>query len=40
VAFAITENVQLEASPDLLLSPGGSGTLLLFGGSLRGLYRF
>jgi hypothetical protein len=40
VAVGLTENIQLEASPDLLFSPGGSGSLLLFGGSLRGLYRF
>ncbi len=39
-AIAIGGNVQAEIVGDLLAAPGGSGTLLLAGGTLRGLYRF
>lgn len=40
LAWGVSEHVQLEIAGDLSAALGGTGTLLLGGGSLRGLYRF
>jgi hypothetical protein len=40
VALGLTERVQLDALPELWVAPGGTGTLILLGGSLRGSIRF
>ena len=40
VAVGIGERIQVEASGDLSVAPGGSGTLLFAGGTLRGVIRF
>jgi hypothetical protein len=39
-AWGITEAVQLELAGDLAAALGGSGTLILGGGTVRALYRF
>jgi hypothetical protein len=39
-AWGITEAVQVEIAGDLAAALGGSGTLILGGGSVRGLFRF
>ncbi len=39
-AWGITEAVQVEIAGDLGAALGGSGTLILGGGTVRGLYRF
>ncbi|GAC1546542.1 MAG: hypothetical protein NVS3B10_10510 [Polyangiales bacterium] len=39
-AWGITEAVQIELAGDLAAALGGSGTLILGGGTVRGLYRF
>jgi hypothetical protein len=40
VAWGLGEQVQLELAGDLSTAFGGSGTLLLGGGTVRGLFRF
>jgi len=40
LAWGLTEQVQLEIAGDLAAALGGTGTLVLGGGTLRGLYRF
>ena len=40
VALGIGDRVQLEISGDVAVAPGGGGTLLFGGGTLRGLARF
>jgi hypothetical protein len=40
VAFGLTENIQLEAAADLAAAFGGTGTLLLGGGTGRFVVRF
>ena len=39
-AWGIGERVQLELAGDLSTAFGGSGTLVLGGGTVRGLFRF
>jgi hypothetical protein len=40
VALGIGEHVQIELAPDLPMAFGGTGSLILFGGSARALIRF
>lgn len=40
LSLGLGARVALEAGPDLGVTPGGSGAVVLFGGTLRGLARF
>ncbi len=40
LVLGLGDRIQFEAAADLGASPGGSGAILLVGGTLRGLYRF
>jgi hypothetical protein len=40
VAWGLTEQVQVELAGDLSAALGGTGTLILGGGTVRGLFRF
>lgn len=40
LSLGLGERVALELGPDLGVTPGGSGAVVLFGGTLRGLVRF
>jgi hypothetical protein len=40
VSIGFGPNVQVELSPDFPIALGGTGTLVLAGGTVRGLFRF
>jgi len=40
LSLGLGERVSIEAGPELGVTPGGAGTVVLFGGTARGLVRF
>lgn len=40
LSLGLGDRVAIEAGPELGVTPGGAGTLVLFGGTARGVFRF